>query len=83
MTEIERRAACEHFISLRKEAGLKIDPATAVVRRIYAYTVDPYGIDPEHSDQVDRQSFARSPESDIWVAFDDLPQATRNALAMR
>jgi hypothetical protein len=71
------------FHSIRKEAGRNIDPTTAEVDWIYAQTLDPYGIDPdlpEEYQQVGREYFARAPGSDIWVLFDDLPEATRTAL---
>jgi hypothetical protein len=31
---------------------------------------------PDEAKQIGRLYFARSPESDIWVSFDDLPEAT-------
>jgi hypothetical protein len=79
MTDDER----ETFLAARKEAGLKIDPATAEVHWSYGQTLDPYGIDrdlPEELQQVGRQYFARTPGNDIWVSFYDLPDETRDAL---
>src|SRR5262245_45102985 len=35
---------------------------------------------PEEGLCVGRAYFARSPESDIWVCFDDLPEMVRDAL---
>ena len=73
----------EQWLSTRKEAGLKIDPETAEVDWNYAQTLDPYGVDPdlpEEYQQVGREYFARSPGSDVWVLFADLPEATRDAL---
>ena len=73
----------EVWLAVRKEAGLKIDPETAEVEWIYAQTLDPYGVYPDLSEecqQVGREYFARSPESDTWVWFGDLPDATRKAL---
>jgi hypothetical protein len=73
----------EKWLAIRKEAGRKIDPETAEVIWSYEYTVDPYGTDPELPEelqQVGREYFARSPGSDIWVWFGDLPAATRDAL---
>jgi hypothetical protein len=67
----------------RKAAGLQIDPETAEVEWTYAQTLDPYGDDPnlpEEYRQVGREYFARSPKSDAWVWFGDLPEATRDAL---
>jgi hypothetical protein len=48
-----------------------------------AQTLDPYGVEPdlpEEYQQVGRNYFARSPGSDVWVWFGDLPDETRNAL---
>src|SRR6516165_3201456 len=76
----------EIWLALRKEAGLKIDPETAEVEWTYAQTLDPYGVYrdlPEDCQQVGREYFARSPESDVWVNFEDLPEATRDALWKR
>jgi hypothetical protein len=73
----------EKWLATRKEAGLHIDPETAEVDRDYAQILDPYGVRPdlpEECDQVGRVYFARSPGSDIWVEFGDLPKATRDAL---
>jgi hypothetical protein len=73
----------EAGLALRKEAGLKIDPETAEVKWIYAQTLDPYGIYPQlppECQQVGREYFARAPGSDMWVLFDDLPDATADAL---
>jgi hypothetical protein len=77
------QTAVEQRLAIRKEAGLKIDPETAEVEWIYAQTLDPYGVYPELPEecrQVGREYFARSPGSDIWVLFGDLPDATRIAL---
>ncbi len=74
----------KRFKALMKLAGQLIDPATAEVDWIYAYTLDPYGLYPDalspEEHQSGREHFARNPGSDIWVSFDDLPEATRNAL---
>lgn len=79
VTDRERKI----WLAIRKEAGLKIDPETAEVEWIYAHTLDPYGVYPElpeECQQVGREYFARSPGSDVWVDFGDLPEATRDAL---
>ena len=79
MTDDERKA----WLAIRKEAGLKIDPETAEVEWIYAQTLDPYGVYPElpeECQQVGREYFARSPGSDVWVNFGDLPEATLDVL---
>jgi hypothetical protein len=72
-TEVERR----------RQIGLTIDPATAETTFWWADIFDPYHIlDPKHhGGQVGRERFARNPgESNDWVNFHDLPEATRNAL---
>jgi hypothetical protein len=71
------------FYSMRKKAGLAIDPLTAEVFWSYEHILDPYGIDPdlpEEYQQIGREYFARSPESEIWVWFGDLPEGTRDEL---
>lgn len=70
-------------LTIRKQAGLRIDPNTAEVEWVYAQTLDPYGFEPElpaEYQQIGREYFARSPGSDVWVWFGDLPDATREAL---
>jgi hypothetical protein len=73
----------QQWLAIRKEEGLKINPETAEADWTYAQTLDPYGIYPdlpEEYEQIGREYFARSPGSDIWVAFRDLPEETRDAL---
>jgi hypothetical protein len=73
----------KYLKALRKAVGLHIDPETAEVDWVYAQTIDPYGDDPnlpEEYQQVGREYFARSPGSDVWIDFGDLPEATRDAL---
>jgi hypothetical protein len=77
------RESVENLLAERKRAGCEIDPETAEVMWDYAYTLDPYGDDPdlpEEYQQVGRAYFARSPGSNVWVCFGDLPDATRDAL---
>jgi hypothetical protein len=79
MTDDERKV----WLAIRKEAALKINPETAEVEWIYAQTLDPYGVDPELPEEyfcVGREYFARSPGSDVWVWFGDLPDAIESAL---
>jgi hypothetical protein len=69
--------------ALRKAVGLHIDPETAEVVWWYEYTLDPYGDCsdlPEECRQVGREYFARSPGSDVWIWFGDLPEATASNL---
>lgn len=76
----------KEWLAMRKEAGTQIDPETAEVEGWYAQTLDPYGVCPcvpEELGQVGREYFARSPESDIWVEFSDLPEATVERLRKR
>jgi hypothetical protein len=73
----------EEWLAIRKEEGLKIDPDTAEVDWYYVQTLDPYGVCsdlPLDFRQIGRGYFARSPGSDIWVHFHDLPEKTRDAL---
>ena len=73
----------KQWLAIRKEAGLHINPNTADVMWVYALTADPYGIYPdlpEEYQQVGREYFARAPGSEVWVSFDDIPDAIRDAL---
>jgi hypothetical protein len=73
----------KQWLAIRKEAALQIDPETAEVEWTYAQTLDPYGIDPDLPEEyqcVGREYFARSPRSDVWVWFGDLPDAIRDVL---
>jgi len=70
--------------AIRKEAGLKIDPATAEVTCMHVEMDDPYGLRTDLPAEpmrcVGREFFARSPRDNIWVSFGDLPKATLDAL---
>jgi hypothetical protein len=73
----------EYLRALRRAAGLAIDPETAAVKWWHAQTLDPYGdypSIPDEGDSIGREYFARAPGSEVWINFDDLPQATRDAL---
>jgi len=82
--EAEYLRRIKEFRERRREAGRKIDPETAEVRGRYGDIFDPYEIDvllpAEYADCGGRNYFARSPGSDIWVYFGDLPAATVDAL---
>jgi hypothetical protein len=81
--ERERRL---QWLAIHKEAARHIDPANAEVVWEKGPVCDPYGIYdlcPEAAAQVGTIYFARSPDSDLWVSFDDLPEATRDALWAR
>jgi hypothetical protein len=73
----------KYLDALRKAVGLYIDPETAEVKWTYAEITDPYRDNPNLPMEewiLGRAYFARSPKSDVWIAFDDLPDATVNAL---
>jgi len=73
----------EYLKALRKEVGRHIDPDTAEVDWVYAQVLDPYGDGrdlPEEFQQVGRDYFARSPGSNLWIWFPDLPDATADRL---
>ncbi len=76
----------EQWLTIRKEAGLKIDPETAKVIWDHRQVLDPYGVNPDLTEEewcVGRSYFACAPGSDIWVSFYDLPDTTRTALWKR
>jgi hypothetical protein len=71
----------QKWLTIRKEVGRRIDPETADVTWVYITLGDPYGVDPVPEEwYVDKENFYRSPGSDVWVAFSDLPDATKKAL---
>lgn len=83
---IDKTFDVQQYLAIRREEGMKIDPATAEVDWDWTETLDPYGVEgplPEDCRQVGRTYFARRPGSDIWVAFCDLPKETAEALYQR
>jgi hypothetical protein len=71
----------EQWLAIRREAALQIDPETAEVMWQYANIADPYGIYPDRPEEcIGRVYFARPSGSDVWVDFEDLPDATVKAL---
>lgn len=81
----ENRERIKRELAIRKEAGLLIDPETAELCSEYTMIADPYGLDPELQDEakcIGIMWFAQLPGG-VWVAFDDLPQATVDALRTR
>ena len=73
------------WLAARKEAEMRIDPSSAEVEVTFWWTqvLDPYGVWPDlppEADCVGRSHFARSPNSDGWVFFGDLPAETRDEL---
>jgi hypothetical protein len=80
---MERLQRTMQWLAIRKKAGLKLDPETAEVEWCYAQTLDPFGVDPDLPEQcqlIGREYFARSPASDVWINFRDLPKTIRDAL---
>jgi len=76
-TQAEDRMSVEEWLAIRKEAALKIDPENAEVFQDCVNLCDPYGVDPDPPEVcLGKVHFARSPESDVWVWFGDLPKAT-------
>jgi len=71
-------------VERRRQIGLTIDPATAETMFWYADMNDPYDILDEeyHEGQYGRERFARNPGG-VWVDFNDLPEATHEALWQR
>jgi hypothetical protein len=83
----ERAVKVNQFLAVRKEAGARLDPATAEVLCTHGQILDPYGVwgsdlSPEER-CYGRQCFARATGSDAWVSFDDLPEETVKALRVR
>ena len=76
----------EEWLVIRKKAALEIDPKTADYTWEYGLTLDPYGVYDdltEEEQQVQRNHFVRSPGSDIWVSFRDLPPTVLEAFRER
>jgi hypothetical protein len=63
-------------LKMCREAGALIDPETAEIKCEARPFSDPYGIYPDDPKgrHVTLHYFARSPESNIWVAWEDLPR---------
>lgn len=79
LTDPEKR----RWLAIRKNAGRKIDPQTALVSSSSVYVIDPYGLIEDLADEakcVGNIRFARSPGSAIAVCFYDLPRATVSAI---
>ena len=79
------QAGKRRWLAERQEEALKIDPETAEVFFNWGSVLDPYGLYP-HSDEeycIGRNYFARSPTSEVWVSFYDLPTAVRDRLSAR
>src|SRR5262249_25074848 len=87
----EWRQALGNETQIRINAGLRIDPENCEVECVHHGSFsDPYGVlrgltDDQQADildfdTIDRNWFARTADSDTWVLFEHLPEATRAAL---
>src|SRR4051812_33104024 len=82
MTDAESARLQEH----RRLVGRSIEPETAEIFWKWGQILDPYGDEdalPEESRCIGRIYFARAPGGDEWICFNDLPEATREALWKR
>jgi hypothetical protein len=86
----EWRQALDNEWQRRINAGLRIDPENCEVECVrHASFSDPYGVlhgltdDQQVAilefDTIDQNWFARAADSDTWVLFEHLPEATRAA----
>jgi len=69
--------------ALLQTAGRQVDPENAEVCWWFGQVADPYGVYPNlppEYDCIGRLYFARNSGSSVWIAFGDLPDATREAL---
>jgi len=85
------RQALDNETQVRINAGLRIDPENCEVEcNPHGSYFDPYGVlhgltDDQRADildfdTIDQNWFARTADSDTWVLFEHLPEATRAAL---
>jgi hypothetical protein len=80
-TKTVNKMTTEQWLAIRREAALQIDPETAEVMWKYANIADPYGIYSDCPEEcIGKVYFARPSGSDVWVDFEDLPDATVKAL---
>ena len=77
----------DEWLAVRKREALLIDPETAEGIGGHGEVMDPYGVYgrylPDEWQCYGSTSFARRPGSDIWVDFNDLPEATLKRLRER
>src|SRR5262249_16401475 len=76
-------AVWQQYLAVIKEAALKIDPETAEGFWNCGSQRDPYGLfkhGDDWEDCIGRNYWARSPGSEVWVEFGELPKATQDAL---
>ena len=72
----EARKDIAQWLAIRKEQAKKIDPKTAKVTWVSGQILDPYGVHELRPEEecIGRLYFARAPDSDVWVSFDDLAE---------
>jgi hypothetical protein len=76
----DKELTVDQWVAIRKEAGLGIDPVTAEVDWEFGDVLD-HRVHPDaRAGCIGRIYFARSPGSDIWVCFYDLPKKAREEL---
>ena len=77
--------AKKQWLAVRKDAALRIDPEAAEVYCEHGQICDPYGVEDlsEEYQCIGRNYFARSPGSDVWVSFHDLPKVVCDRLWQR
>jgi hypothetical protein len=81
---VARNRKREEFLSERKAAGLKLDPATAEAIYLSACVTDPYGVYHDPEDYCyGRVIFARAPGSKIWVSEYEIPTPILKAILAR
>lgn len=64
------------WLAARKAAGRRINPDKADIIWQYCQELDPYGVYPDLPPEchcIGRSGFARNPNSEIWVSFEDIP----------
>jgi hypothetical protein len=80
-SETKRRRR-EQWLAVRREAALQIDAETAEVFWEHGQVLDPYGLYDLTDEEfcIGRNYFARSPGSNVWVWFGDLPDVVSDRL---
>jgi len=74
----------ENFLAFMREAGSKIDPATAEIWWVPAHPIDPYGLGPDFfNEPFSDHCFVSSPGNKRAVWIGDLPIETREALRLK
>jgi hypothetical protein len=82
MADDGEREKCmlERLNWIKSFGAQRINPDTAEVRYEYSQFLDPYGVSRRKYYKMMAHYFARSPGSDIWVAWGDLPYEVEESL---